>query len=342
MSDLDTLYFESNSGTTKELCNGCSVLEKSKPFHCYLDYESIDQCDVLFLVDSPSYKYGSVKTFSKREEELITSVFPGESYAVASSVKCPSIRDDDISADDMKICRAHLEATIDKIKPRLVFPCGNLPMKMLIKKSGVFNKRGSSYDFTSKAGHTCKVVPLMHPYSVIKEPRFRYLFEKDVKNGYDKYILNTTDTSNFKFTTLLTLEEVKDLETMLTGEYSRTYSVDIETTGLNFLTDNIQTIAFGTDDMNWVVPCDHKDSPFKRGTDDREAVWDCIRNILKNPKPKKIFHNTKFDLKFLIRYNCPVERVYDTKIMHHLYDENIPKGLMDLTKLYFPTELENL
>jgi len=28
--------------------------------------------------------------------------------------------------------------------------------------------------------------------------------------------------------------------------------------------------------------------------------------------------------------------------MHHLLDENMPKGLMDLTKLYFANELENL
>ena len=30
----------------------------------------------------------------------------------------------------------------------------------------------------------------------------------------------------------------------------------------------------------------------------------------------------------------------DTKIMHSLLDENLPHGLMDLVKEYFPQELE--
>jgi len=32
--------------------------------------------------------------------------------------------------------------------------------------------------------------------------------------------------------------------------------------------------------------------------------------------------------------------VWDTKLMHHLIDENAPKSLMDLVKIYFPEELE--
>ena len=67
-----------------------------------------------------------------------------------------------------------------------------------------------------------------------------------------------------------------------------------------------------------------------------------IRNILENTKNKKVFHNAKFDLKFLINHGISPKNVWDTKIMHHLINENVPKGLMDLVKIYFPEELENL
>ena len=71
-------------------------------------------------------------------------------------------------------------------------------------------------------------------------------------------------------------------------------------------------------------------------------MWVILRQILENPKSRKVFHNAKFDLKFLINYGIYPKNVWDTKIMHHLLDENLPKSLMDLVKLYFPTELESL
>ena len=102
------------------------------------------------------------------------------------------------------------------------------------------------------------------------------------------------------------------------------------------------TIALTTRENTWVIPLDHKDSPFRKGQPDYAKVWGCLRRILENPKSRKVFHNAKFDLKFLINYGIYTKNVWDTKIMHHLLDENMPKGLMDLTKLYFANELENL
>jgi len=116
---------------------------------------------------------------------------------------------------------------------------------------------------------------------------------------------------------------------------------DIETTGLNFRKDKIMSIAFSTKEGNWVVPVEHKDSPFSY-EETSTILAKYIRPILENPSNKKIFHNAKFDLKFLIREGVAPVNVYDTKVMHHLINENMPKSLMDLVKLYFPNELENL
>jgi len=241
----------------------------------------------------------------------------------------------------MNLCRAHLEATIDKVKPKLVFPCGNLAMKMLIKKSGITDKRGKSYDYTTDNGHVCVVVPIFHPYSVVKEPRHRVLFETDIRNAYEKYVLGKTHEGKLEYKVLTDIQEVVTLAEDL-RETDETLAMDIETTGLNFLTDKIQTIAISSRETNWVIPCDHKDSPFRKGEPDYGKMWANLRAILENPRNKKVFHNAKFDLKFLINYGIYTKNVWDTKIMHHLLDENLPKSLMDLVKLYFPTELESL
>ena len=237
---------------------------------------------------------------------------------------------------DMKICRQHLENTIDKVKPKLVMPCGNLAMKMLIKKSGITSKRGRSFEFISNLGHSCVVVPIFHPYSVIKEPSHTTLFQKDIENAIEKYVLGHKGNGDFTYQTLLNFSELEDLVDRLKDTVD-VVSCDIETTGLNFKKDIIQTIAFSTKEGTWVIPCDHVESPFKS-----TVVWDSIRIILENPKNRKVFHNAKFDLKFLCNYNIVPTNVWDTKIMHHLINENLPKGLMDLVKLYFSAELENL
>jgi len=336
MFNLDKLY---NSTDINELCKGCSILKKSKPCHSVLDYEKLGTSDVLFLSDSLKYRHGETKPFSPPEYHAIREA-TSLPFVCAASVKCPTVKEADMFPADMKICRQHLEATIDKVKPKVVFTCGNLAMKMLIKKSGITDKRGKAFDFTSINGQSCVVVPIFHPYSVIKEPRHKILFQTDIKNAIEKYVLGKKSKGDFAYQTLTTVSQVELLANKL-KETTDTIACDIETTGLNFKKDLIQTIAFSTKKGNWVVPCDHKDSPFK-DEDTDSAVWNSIRSILENPECRKVFHNAKFDLKFLYRYNIVPVNVWDTKIMHHMINENLPKGLMDLVKLYFPTELESL
>jgi DNA polymerase-1 len=305
-----------------------------------MDYEDLKEAPVLFLSDSLNYRLGTITPFSKAEIALIEDCYK-ESYQVAASVKCPSVKEADMSPNNMNLCRTHLEATIEKVKPKLVFPCGNLAMKMLIKKSGITSKRGKSYEYITTGGHRTVVVPIFHPYSCIKEPRHTVLFKTDIQNAYEKYVLGKTSEGNFSYQVLTKIEEVQALEEEL-KDSDKTLAVDIETTGLNFLDDLIQTIAISSHEQTWVLPLDHKDSPFRTGETHALLVWALLKNILENPKNKKVFHNAKFDLKFLINYGIHTKNVWDTKIMHHLLDENMPKSLMDLTKLYFANELENL
>ena len=338
MNNLHSLYALDEAN---EFCKECSILTKTKPVYCVNDYQHLNACDVLFLSDSVKYRFGKSSAFSKQENHIISEVFPGDSYQTAAAVKCPSVREADMSPNNMDSCRHYLRETIDKVKPKLVFPCGNLAMKMLIKKSGITSKRGKSYEFTTALGHRCIVVPIFHPYSCIKEPRHTVLFRTDIQNAYEKYVLGKTSEGDFKYKVLTKIEEVQALAEQLKDSNS-TLAADIETTGLNFLKDSIMSIALTSHEDTWVIPLDHKDSPFKNGEESYGTVWKCLRQILENPNNKKVFHNAKFDLKFLINYGIYTKNAWDTKIMHHLLDENLPKSLMDLVKLYFPTELESL
>jgi len=337
MRKLENLFSNAPS-LSNPLCEGCSILKKSKPCHSVMDYETLGQADVLFLSDSVKFKHGKALSFDGLEKKIIGEFYDGEA-AFAASVKCPSVREADMSPSNMEICRQHLEATIDRVKPKLVFVCGNLAMKMLVKKSGITNKRGKIYSFSTEAGHHTHVSPIYHPYSVSKEPRHRYLFERDIRNAYDRYILEKKGEGKVEYRVLRELDEINDVRDRL-AVTTDTISCDIETTGLNFLQDKIMTIAISSKEGTWVIPIDHEDSPFKDASSLRPSVLESLQQILGNPNNKKVFHNAKFDLKFLLKEGITVTNVWDTKIMHHLLDENIPKGLKDLVKLYFPTHLE--
>jgi len=341
MKELQNLYSGLKTPCSNPLCEGCTILEESKPTYAIMDYESLVEGPVLFLSDSLRSKNGEYQAFSNQERQAIENIYQYGDAQYAAAVKCPSVKEKDMTPGNMLLCREHLDATIDKVKPRLVYACGNLAMKMLIKKSGITNKRGSSYEFTTSSGFSCIVVPIYHPYSILKEPRHTYLFETDIKNAYEKYVLGKKSTSNFTYNVATEIEEVITLGEDL-GDSDKTMAVDIETTGLDFRRDSIQTIAFATADETWVLPLDHKDSPFKKGTPHYATVWTLLRKILENPKNKKVFHNAKFDLKFLINYGIYTKNVWDTKVMHHFVNETAPKSLMDLIKLYFADELENL
>ena len=340
MNELDNLYSGLKAPCPNELCSGCTILDQSKPEYSHMDYESLSEGDTLFVADSFKYRYGSMSPFSKKEKALIEELYP-DRIQYSASVKCPSVKEGDMIPDNMKRCRTHLNATIEKVKPRLVYACGNLAMKMLVKKSGIMGKRGNSYEYRTSSGHSCIVVPVYNPYAVLKEPRHRYLFETDIRNAYEKYVLGKTNQGDFKYRLMGEMLELEELAQELSTT-SETVAIDIETTGLNFLTDKIQTIAFSSSKMNWVIPLDHKDSPFREGEPERDRVWELLGGMLQNPNNKKVFHNAKFDLKFLMQHRIAVKNPWDTKVMHHFINENAPKGLMDLVKLYFSDELENL
>ena len=337
MRELENLYSDTNT-SSEEFCNGCSILGQYKPVYSQTDYKTLPEKEILFLSDSFKYRQGNLRAFSKQEMKVIEGAVPNlDLCAFSASIKCPGVKEKDMSPNNMNLCRQHLEATVDKVKPKLVFVCGNLAMKMLIKKSGITSKRGSSYEYSTEAGHSCIVVPIYHPFACIQEPRHLYLFEVDVKNAYEKYVLEKANDSNFTYSVLMEIEEVQELAEKL-RDSSETFAADLETTGLNFLTDSIMTVAISTRDKTWVIPVDHKDSPHKGNL----ILYSSLRRIFENPKSRKVFHNAKFDVKFLINYGIYPKNVWDTKIMHHFVDENMPKSLMDLVKLYFSNELENL
>lgn len=312
-----------------------------------MDYEDLKESDILFVSDSLKSGDFGPEAFSNDDYDIILDIFKStklsyllDKVSFTASVKCPRIKTDDMTKEDREVCRKHLEATLVKVKPKLVFACGNLPLIMLTRRTGVEGKRGRALPMEADWGKYV-VVPIYHPFQVIMEPKNRYLFQIDIENAINEFILNKNSSDRFTYDLLDTLGKVQSVN--FPNSKSSVLAIDTETTGLNFLKDKIQTIAisFKVDQniKNYVIPLHHKESRFNDV--EKGQVIDVIKTIMAN-KARKVLHNAKFDLKFFrMEGITEFNNIWDSKIMQHLVDENLPKGLKDLVNYYFPHEIES-
>lgn len=105
---------------------------------------------------------------------------------------------------------------------------------------------------------------------------------------------------------------------------------DTETTGLKFWEDKLLMLQIYNGEDNFIIDCQNVDlSP--------------LAPIFANDKITKIFHNAKFDVKFLKANGLPCENVYDTMLVDkliHCGKRSLRHSLAALMNRYFGTEME--
>ena len=327
-------------------CEGCPALALNLPRHTILDYEYADApVDILFVSDSAKMFEGHYEAFRPQEEDIISRELlrleHEFSFAFTTAVKCPTITSDNLSTGIKKTCKTHLHDTIDHFKPKMVFACGKVATTVLYGKARDDSKvRGKCDNMITEGGTEFKVVPIMHPFQVLAEPKNAYLFRTDLENAVNNELLNKSTEATVPYTLATSTDDLDQdfINTKLD------VAVDIETTGLNFLQDIIHTVSMtlinrdtGELGKTLVLPIDHKDAKLSYRIKGKFMKFVC--DVMSNQNNRKILQNAGFDLKFLRRYG--VEKVYnifDTKLLQHLYKEDVPKSLADLVYYYFPEE----
>ena len=304
------------------------------------DYSSTDVGTepIVFVTTCQHREHGNVYDFNDNEWAIIYTLIersdvPKGKYQFIPAIREPNTTEDDITISVYNEMRPFLYEDIEKADPKLIITLGNPAMKTLLKKSGLFNKRGREFSFEG-----CPVVPTYGSHSILLEPKLRKLFVQDINNAYDKFILNKNKFESDGYTLCKTISEFN--QQMDIAEEHILLGVDVETTGLDFKKDKMSTIAFSYGEKEaFTVPLHHRESPFDDV--DLKVVKQRLASIMANKNIEKVFHNCQFDIKFLITFGIKTfNNIGDTKIIHSLLDENLPHALMDLIKEHFPHELE--
>jgi len=307
-----------------------------------------EECDILFISDSPKLVEGHYEAFRFHESRLISNQFDRYpdvwKVGFTTAVKCPSITMDTLSAGIRKTCKAHLHDTIDHYKPKLIFACGGVATNMLYGRNKEASKvRGKTDLMTTDSGFEFKVVPIIHPFQVVAEPKNADLFSNDIRVAIENELLDMSSEAHTPYTLGLTISELDRCKDEFL-DTTMDVAIDLETTGLDFLNDTIHTVSMTLVDRETgdlgrtlVLPIDHREA--KLGYKIKGVFMKFICDVLANKKNRKVLQNANFDLKFLKRYGVEeIYNVFDTKILFHFINENVPKSLTDLAKYYFPNE----
>lgn len=231
---------------------------------------------------------------------------------------------------------------IYRSKPRAILALGNTALWALTGKSGITNRRGSLYWYSTGVvdGPRPIVVPTLHPAYVLREPLVANLFARDlhrfqwaitdgaIQPGIHDREGDTTSAGELR--TASPHEPVRELCLFPTQRdlhhgverclrASQFLAVDIETGA-----GKLQCVGFSPEPgYSICIPAD---------TDER---IEAITTLLASPVPK-VFHNAPYDVAYLRHYNKAVIKgeIHDTLAMAQALHPELPRSLGVLTSLY--------
>jgi DNA polymerase-1 len=371
----DDVVDPDNQGKKTLVCTGCEY--EKKPRVCGTGAVGAEPVDIMFVSESPSmWSVNNGAVFYGRGGRAIrdtrTKLIQGDLKSPTPlgfkklrtwdtyAVQCQTGegRDDTgaINKAAVERCATYLHAAIKFKKPKVILVFGANALRATGNKfSDRFQDvRGRIFDMEI-AGHRCKVLPTFSTRHLVAKTGLYNLFYNDFVRAMtlaaspeeEAQIPLEEITKDYTFPT--TVEEVKSLcdeiiAHKVEGAKSAdvcTLAVDTETNTTNpHRTDaKVLCVSFAWDTGKaTAIPLWHDKAPWTEA--EFPVVLNHVKRVLECPKPK-VFHNAKFDLKFLeLRHGLKVHNLgWDTMLGEHLLreDQSGAYSLKILGRSYFPS-----
>lgn len=353
-------------------CQGCDLQPKKR----VRGQGASGQVDIMFVGESPSswsanndavfYGRGGriIRTVWKELRELddrtgqtlkMRHMRKWDTYAVQCQVEEGRDQNATATTGTIKRCGNYLHKDILHKKPKIIVAFGATALKSLGYKAGNFmDTRGRVVEVEIK-GERFAVLPTFSTKHMMAKTGLYNLFYADfvravrIAAGVDEIGSNVTleeVTKDYRIPqTVAEVAAVCDEVINHVVEGAKTaaqcaIAVDTETNTVNpHRTDaKLLCVSFAWDSGRaTAIPLFHRETPW---TDDElPVVVEHVRRVLECAKPK-VFHNAKFDLKFLEnRYGWRVNNVaWDSLLGEHLLREDMGGNysLKTLGRSYFP------
>lgn len=334
--------------TDNDQCRECGLYKTCTHL---VDGEGEWDADVLIVGEAPGEQEDkSGRPFVGKSGQLLRRVLREvglKSVFITNTVRCRPSRNRKPTKKEIKACSSFLDDEIASVNPKLIIPLGEPALSRFVelKKGDSISNWVGGRAYVEIKGKSYPIFPMYHPAYIIRRMELYDVYVRmfevirgggpEVKKQYG--VVRTGDDANALFNMLKTVES---------------FSFDLETTGLNFMTDTILCVSFSwKEGVAATLPLLGEDR-VKIWTPD-EAYWirDELKEVFGTELPK-IAHNCSFDMKFLRKIGIEVNNcAFDTMLAHHLLDPESSHKLEDLAvvetdmgrydlplKEYFPTK----
>lgn len=215
---------------------------------------------------------------------------------------------------EIECCRAFTMELILKMKPKVIIAVGKIAMVQLLKLGmGIEVARGQKF-YIPEISAT--VVPTYHPSYLLRtnDSQLFNEFVSDLRLAKQISELPQSRTIKSKPTALSDPVKIKNYLTELIECPS--FSLDLETTGLNHRDDRITDISF----------CKTLGEGVTVSWEDLMEFNDLFKILLKTDN-EKIFHNAHFDLMFLRQCGYEInKKIFDTMLAYHMLNMKTEGG----------------
>lgn len=296
---------------------------------------------VMFVVDNPTEEeYKAKRYFASRSGNLLIKALRTKGVDVAklcyftAVYKLPTPNNRQPVREEIYQHKGYLDAEIKVLNPDIIVPLGNVALKQIYGRVGITKLRGKAIEKDGKI-----IFPMIHPEVVFQQPKYAKLFARDIVNLAKIINEGNNKQDEHEYRYLETMDEIEaELKRLMDVEW---VVFDLETSGLNpFLeTSKIACISL-TDRARYgvTIPLEHPESPLT--PEELEKTKALLKQVLENPKTKKMAHNGKFDIKWLkVVYDIDVANfAFDPMLAHYLCvsEERGGHGLKDLTWEHIP------
>lgn len=343
-----------------QICKGCPRYENRR---CGSGDKS-GHVQVLFIAEQPddiSASTGTAGTpFRGHGGKVVRSAldfltrkhtkYAPITYAFTYAAQCVSLDDSAPNKEVLHHCQPNLQSVIKQFEPKVIVAMGATALRQLGVKQQYSDSRNK---FLKHYSYEAPIYVSFSEKALLAAPGVFETFKLNLTNIFDR-VLNASipplslEELSKDYQVPKTMDEALAVCDMIRDHRSGNLSaedshisVDTETNTLyaEKATSKIIAFCFGYDDGKAATLLyDHPNAgaEYLRRLPELTAK---IKELLASRKPK-IFHNAKFDLKFIeLKYGMPVNEVFwDTLLGEHLLDEDKKGnyGLKVLTANHIP------
>ena len=295
-------------------CDRC-ILHKND---CCLPGEGPKNAEIMVIGQSPGYQEKEAEKLfigpsgQKLNEALRLAGLNRENIYITNAVKGFVPAGKTISRTLSRICiKQYLLQEIEEVKPKVIISTGAVACRAFDTKF-IANSHFYSPEFK------CYVVITHHPARILRS--YSDKLHNEFKEAF--VIAKSLLTKTYKDLH----ESVQFFARIRTTELDKLgdiVALDLETTGLNFMTDKILTVGLSNGEYTIGFPFE----------DNKEVFKEWIKN------KQLVGHNLKFDKKFLMKSKIDINIVFDTMLAHFLIDREAPHALKEISLKYLHTKL---